>query len=376
MIFVYHGEENGVVPEADSVIVPEGTTRIVIADSVTYVPWLSLNTFTFSSVTTIRLHPGIDYICEGAFSRLPYLTRIENLSILDRITTIPTQCFQGCEFLTTIDLGGSVMLTSIDEAAFFECHALRSIRLPDSVREIGKHAFRNCTALEEFTIPSKVTVIEEAFFFGCKSLQHIHIPASVAKFGVEAFALTALRSMSFAPVDECTLEYLDSDFMSGCNGLETFRLPPSVTNAPFDAFNHFPNRILLPWGKFENGPFQCLPQRRHKHAFPVPVLTMAFILLQRAGRSCGIPVHRMHKCADAYTPTSAELVDLLSALMASPEFDGFSNSSEYQQPIVVPVETHQRIMTQAIFLILKTFSADLFGNGEGPLGINNSTITP
>jgi BspA type Leucine rich repeat region (6 copies) len=174
--FVYHGEE--FVPR-----IPDGTTRIVVADSVTCIRselrMVLRRSQTQASVTTIRLHPGVDYICGEAFSNLSYLTHIENLPNLKRLTTIHFHTFLSCSSLTSLDLSGCVRLTSIQQGAFIWCITLKSVRLPDSVREIGPSAFKHCASLEEFTIPCRVTVIEDSTFVNCASLRCIHIPASV-----------------------------------------------------------------------------------------------------------------------------------------------------------------------------------------------------
>lgn len=66
----------------------------------------------------------------------------------------------------------------IGEDAFADS-AVRSVKIPDSVREIEGMAFYNCSNLERINIPSSVTMINNSAFFGCKNLEFIEIPPNV-----------------------------------------------------------------------------------------------------------------------------------------------------------------------------------------------------
>jgi BspA type Leucine rich repeat region (6 copies) len=135
-----------------------------------------------------------------------------------------------------------------------------------------------------------VRAIGHSTFFRCTSLERIHIPASVTK--IEKFMLygcESLKSLTFAPDSECALEYLGKAFIGRCHKLERFSLPPSVTQMSGDAFGtfHFLSpRIQLPWGQFEGRPGST-PANNYIY----PVLTMAFVLLQRAGKENCTPIH-------------------------------------------------------------------------------------
>lgn len=62
--------------------------------------------------------------------------------------------------------------------------------IPDTVKTIGRHAFRWCKNLTEVTLPEGVTHIEERAFFNCASLSQISIPDSVEKIGLFAFSMS------------------------------------------------------------------------------------------------------------------------------------------------------------------------------------------
>ena len=66
--------------------------------------------------------------------------------------------------------------------------ALKEIVVPQTVKEYGNGAFKNCASLETIEIPASVTNIPAELFYGCVSLKEIIIPYGVEIIGKEAFA--------------------------------------------------------------------------------------------------------------------------------------------------------------------------------------------
>lgn len=57
-------------------------------------------------------------------------------------------------------------ITIIENDVFFECKGLKSVTLPDTVRQIGAYAFAFCQGLTKIYIPKNVVHIGEAAFLG------------------------------------------------------------------------------------------------------------------------------------------------------------------------------------------------------------------
>ena len=78
--------------------------------------------------------------------------------------------------------------TSIGNNAFDYCENLKSIRIPNSVTEIGSAAFSGC-GITSFEIPSGVKTINSGTFSCCTSLTSIEIPSSIKSIEERAFSL-------------------------------------------------------------------------------------------------------------------------------------------------------------------------------------------
>lgn len=78
-------------------------------------------------------------------------------------------------------------VTSIGDAAFWDCTGLTSVTIPESVTNIGSGAFYCCTGLTSVVIPEGVTSIGECAFDGCTSLTSITIPEGVTSIDYDAF---------------------------------------------------------------------------------------------------------------------------------------------------------------------------------------------
>ena len=79
-------------------------------------------------------------------------------------------------------------VTVIGDNAFFDCHSVVEVVIPDSVTTIGSKAFTRCLRMTDITIPDSVTTINGFAFAGCVSLNEVFIPASVRT--IDEFAFT------------------------------------------------------------------------------------------------------------------------------------------------------------------------------------------
>ena len=81
----------------------------------------------------------------------------------------------------------SYHVTSIGSEAFKNCSTLKSIVIPNGVKNIGDYAFASCASLNSITIPNSVMRIGNKAFYKCETLELITIPESVQYMGEYAF---------------------------------------------------------------------------------------------------------------------------------------------------------------------------------------------
>ena len=100
----------------------------------------------------------------------------------------------------------------IGKEAFAEKKGLRSVYIPDSIKEMDVDAFRNCVNLERIRLPEKMKTIGEGTFAGCVKLISIRLPDGIKELP-----------------DRC---------LSGCHSLREIFIPESVARIGDYAVNY------------------------------------------------------------------------------------------------------------------------------------------
>lgn len=97
--------------------------------------------------------------------------------------------------LTSIEIPSSV--EHIEEAAFFMCTSLSSVKLSFGLKSLGNRVFDNCRTLQSIEIPSSITSIGEDAFMACIGLSSIELPSSIVNIGSSAFGLCYFEKKHF-----------------------------------------------------------------------------------------------------------------------------------------------------------------------------------
>ena len=110
---------------------------------------------------------------------------ITSVTIPNSVTNIGDHAFNMCNRMTSLTIPNSVM--SIGDYAFEYCSRLTSVTIPNSVTSIGEGAFKVCSRLTSVTIGNSVTSIGKFAFSDCSGLTSVTIPNSVTSIGDYAF---------------------------------------------------------------------------------------------------------------------------------------------------------------------------------------------
>ena len=134
----------------------EGLRSIVIPDTV-----ISIGRAAFSYCTRLvsaTISNNVKIIEKFTFI---YCKKLSSIVIPDSVTCIESKAFYSCHNMASVTLGNSV--ENIGELAFaYLSEDLTSIKIPRSIKSIGKKAFY-CTYLNQATIPYGTELGENAF---------------------------------------------------------------------------------------------------------------------------------------------------------------------------------------------------------------------
>lgn len=128
---------------------------------------------------------------------------LKTLRLPSRLTKVSYMAVADCKSLQEIVIPASV--EEIDNSAFENCRSIRSIVFENAtspqgeslhtpvtgsvLHRIGNWAFYNCHELQDLTIPEGVTEIGDAAFYGCTCLQNMVLSGTLETIGDNAFAL-------------------------------------------------------------------------------------------------------------------------------------------------------------------------------------------
>ena len=122
------------------------------------------------------------YLSHWIKDEIDYRDKILSAVIKDKVTLISAEAFAyNCSALTSVSIPNSV--TTIKFAAFAYCTSLTSVTIPNSVKTIEDYTFSECKALTSVVIPNSVTTIDLYAFSHCTALTSITIPSSVTSLG-------------------------------------------------------------------------------------------------------------------------------------------------------------------------------------------------
>ena len=158
---------------------------------------LQQNTLTYIDIESLSPYDDI-YISDKCFLDF---TLLETAKLPNKLERIGYRAFENCRMLQEITIPASV--TEIDDSAFDNCRSLSAVHFGGSTEEqaddpaasqcalqrIGNWAFYNCHQLQELNIPEGVTEIGNAAFYGCSYLEDLVLPSSLQTIGDNCFSL-------------------------------------------------------------------------------------------------------------------------------------------------------------------------------------------
>lgn len=120
---------------------------------------------------------------------------LQSVKLPDTITDIGDHAFASCEKIQTIKIPDSV--TEIETGTFGHCYLLNSVKLPINLTTIGDAAFSYCSALTSIKLPEGLTTVGDGSFCAA-GLTNITVPKSLKKVGQTAFwSIPAIDTVTY-----------------------------------------------------------------------------------------------------------------------------------------------------------------------------------
>ncbi len=195
--FAYLGTDQLVSTKLKSLIVHTPFTDSSIYDRLIKFLSIQQNTLTYLDIENLTANRN-QYVPDNNFLDFVLL---ETAKLPNGFTRIGYRAFENCRMLQEFTIPASV--TEIDDSAFDNCRSLSAVHFGGSTEEqaddpaasqcalqrIGNWAFYNCHQLQELNIPEGVTEIGDAAFYGCTYLEDLVLPSSLQTIGDNCFSL-------------------------------------------------------------------------------------------------------------------------------------------------------------------------------------------
>ncbi len=241
-----------------------GLTSVTVANSVTSIGDSAF--YGCSGLTSVTIGNSVTSIGDSAFYGCSGLS---SLTIGDSVTSIGHSAFYGCSGLTSVTIPNSV--TSIGFSAFENCSGLTSVTIPNSVISIGGYAFRGCsgltavhisdleawckisfsnlfsnplyyahhlflngTEIKDLKIPNSMKSIGKYSFISCSGLISVTIPTSITSIDNHAFE--SCSNMNFVKSEIISPFYISDDVFEGISSNATLQVPKD-TKSNYQAIN-------------------------------------------------------------------------------------------------------------------------------------------
>ena len=170
---------------------------------------------------------------------------LRSIVIPDTVKECEGYLFYNCLSLLSLVLPDGIKKISMNKALFMT--DLRYVRLPETLTEIPANMLGYSHSLQSVVIPESVTSIGKSAFQGCGSLQSIVIPEGVTSIVDSAFS--GCYSLQSIVIPESVTSIGDSAFQ-GCGSLQSIAIPANVTSIGKSAFQgcYSLQSIVIPEG--------------------------------------------------------------------------------------------------------------------------------
>jgi len=185
-----------------------------------------------------------------------YNANLKTVKLPDTLVEIPRYMFRECSALESVEAKGAEI---IGEYVFYLCNALTNVVISANATEIGNYAFGGTTSLKSFDVPNTVTTLAQAAFQS-SGIETINLGTSLTTIGKNAFQKSQLKSI----VIPASVTSIDATAFADCANLE--RIEVAMGNTAYYAgdygelYNSLDQLVVFPaMCSADNGYFEMRP---------------------------------------------------------------------------------------------------------------------
>ena len=168
-------------------------------------------------------------------------TALKEIVIPETVTTIGTSAFEDCRKLENVVFEGSegaieeltVSLETIGDWAFYNCHNLKLIDIPEGVTTLGDAAFYGCTYLEALALPASLKSMGDNTFALCENLKAMYVWAEIPPSLFEKTFYNVDRSIPIVITESAWKAYSEAEYWNEFINLQ----PCAINEVSADANN-------------------------------------------------------------------------------------------------------------------------------------------
>ena len=191
------------------------------AAKVTNLRWVFKRNNEITSFEELEYFTGLRSVADSAFK---CCANLRSVKLPESVWQIGDYAFDGCQKVLISKLPDNLEI--IGTHAFRFCSMLSWMSLPESLRSIAGFAFDHCKSLNLTKLPSGLTRIEDGVFANCPSISPESLPSGLTFLGRWAF----FECFSFNPKLlqlPAGLEYIAESAFNGC-GFSEISIPEKV----------------------------------------------------------------------------------------------------------------------------------------------------
>ncbi len=191
------------------------------------------------TMTEIVLNEGLEVISHGAFN----VSKLKSVYIPESVKEIGTRVFTSSPSILEFNVApgnqhykatNGMLLTKDGRKLLYGIGAVNNVVIPDGVEDIEEYSFYKFYSISSVSLPSTVKSIGDCAFFNCNNISKIEFGNGIESIGLQAFY--GCRSLTDLHLP-ASLRFIGSAAFSSCLGLKTVEIEEGLERTDGSVFH-------------------------------------------------------------------------------------------------------------------------------------------